>query len=47
MAATVEGSVLQLRGTPTEAGDVSFAVVAGNCNGTEVATELLTLQVSE
>lgn len=47
MAAVVEGSVLQLRGTPTEAGDVSFAVAAGNCNGTEVATELLTLQVSE
>ena len=47
MQAIVEGSVLQLSGTPTEAGDVSFAVAASNCNGTEVATELLTLQVSE
>lgn len=47
MTAIVEGSVLQLSGTPIEAGSVSFAVAASNCNGTEVTTELLTLQVSE
>lgn len=47
MQAVVEGSVLQLSGTPTEAGDVSFVVAASNCNGTEVTTEMLTLQVSE
>lgn len=47
MTAVVEGSVLQLSGTPIEAGSVSFAVAASNCNGTEVTTELLTLQVSE
>lgn len=45
MSATTQGNVIKLSGTPDSRGMYSFSVAASNCNGTKVATRVLSLTV--
>lgn len=40
------GNMLQLSGTPAFAGTFSFSVAATNCNGTQIATKVLSVTVT-
>lgn len=45
--ATVEGNVLTMTGTPTEANTYQFTVVAANCNGNSVVGKQVTVVINE
>lgn len=46
LTATQQGGVLTLSGTPTAAAQLILSVAAANCNGTEVATETVALNIT-
>ena len=45
MQIEVEGNTVKMSGTPTTVGTVSFAVAATNCNGTSIATHVVSFDV--
>ena len=46
MGVEVEGNTIRMYGTPAAAGSISFSVAATNCNGTNVASHVISLTVA-
>ena len=46
MGVDVEGNTIRMYGTPAAAGSISFSVAATNCNGTNVASHVISLTIA-
>lgn len=46
MGVEVEGNTIRMYGTPAAAGSISFSVAATNCNGTNVASHVISMAIA-